>query len=753
MTLFPFSTPFVSVRRMPKRVGSGRLLRSLAAIAVLATTACSGGGEDGGTGSATSVAEGGVAPPEPLVTAEIIDAPALRGAGEHGVIASLHSAGSVTYGAGSVQDLADGTRRPLVVRRGAAAWEPIALDGDAGGAGSAVAAAVIEVGDEVIVLGSGSEGSDADVVAWSLDQPAERLDLRGSVVGDGTQTVTAAAAGPSGVLLAGHRDGVPVLWSSTDARVWEEVDVEPLLDGEQLVDVVGLAVGDAGGIVTVSTRQRSVVLSSEGLQRFAVLDAAAGEQGVRGPVVPVAGGFLVGGGQTAGDGQSTPTVWRTDGTTWPEAGETLPVTDAAGTSNIGFRVGDMDVNGDRVAVSFGYAVVVSDGPGSPWRVLGDEGLPDSTRPDDIAAGAGAVVAETIDDSRTIFSSDGTSWRATTGASVPLPDEVVHPDGVAHRDGTWLVAGTVMTADGTPTLAAWWSDDGRRWTRAESIPGAAGFSATAAGTSSAGFVVAAQSDSGGDAAAWTSPDGRSWAPVESPLLLSESGGVRQIESILPRPDGALLAGYGFDGSVIRPYVLRLAADRTLTQEDVPASSRPQTVTLALCEHDDAVAVVGGAQDERAQPVSWLSGPDGWELAAGDANGSLSACVSVDGALVGLVAASDDGPGVTPLPVTGPPSLLPGDGPFAVEHLAALGRRAVVIGSGVDAAADVRLWISPEGEALEGPGYEMVTPPELGGVAAQHPGGIASDGERLLLAVADGGTVRLVSLTIGGPAGQR
>ena len=69
-------------------------------------------------------------------------------------------------------------------------------------------------------------------------------------------------------------------------------------------------------------------------------------------------------------------------------------------------------------------------------------------------------------------------------------------------------GTVPT-----TAAAWWSADGRTWTKASvEGPGSGGSNLAMIYAGSEGLVAVGATSDGRDSAAWTSPDGRTWVPI-------------------------------------------------------------------------------------------------------------------------------------------------------------------------------------------------------------------------------------------------
>ena len=106
------------------------------------------------------------------------------------------------------------------------------------------------------------------------------------------------------------------------------------------------------------------------------------------------------------------------------------------------------------------------------------------------------------DAVALFSADGATW-----SSQRLPSAASHE----ARQVAWGPAGYVVVSSriegGSPADVAWWSPDGRTWTRITKIDGAThpALGAVAAG---AGGFVAVGTD-GSRPTAWRSTDGRTW----------------------------------------------------------------------------------------------------------------------------------------------------------------------------------------------------------------------------------------------------
>lgn len=682
--------------------------------------------------------------PAPEVRAAVIEVPDLAGEGAEPDIAQVSSVNGRTYAVGSTQSLRDGRFAPVVLRRDAGGWTPVPVDLPPDAVGAAAVAAV-SVRGRLVVYGTSSAapgtGRGDDLVAWAPEEGPGPLEVEGPGVGDGDQQVGQASAGRAGVLLAGQDEGEAVLWSSADGIEFQAVSVP---DGA-VRNVHDVAVG-AEQAVAVGYRDAISVLLSADLDAgtAAVVHELPPDAGSITTVRAVARGFLLGGGDAAEDGDERPMLWASDGTTWPGEARPLPETDEAGTSNSGYPISDLDLRDGKVVASYGFAVVI--GPaagGGPWEITTSEGLPDSAPPSDVAVGTRGDVAVRVLHGRKILAYDGARWVDGGSDVLPVPTTLEEPAGIAHRDGRWILATTVAKPDDTSVPQVWWSDDGRSWSRSEALPAAGNARVDAVGRSSDGFVVAGVRRASGDAGVWRSTDGVTWTEVSSPLLVAEDGGVRQVEQILERPDGALLTGFRFDGSAIHPYALHVGTDGSVTDTAPPAGSRPDTATLALCEHEGEPVLAGGVQDTTSRIAWWTRRAEAWTLVETDVLGSVWTCASVGGRVLGF-ASTPDGPLVGELDSDFVGTLLPGPGTFDVSGVVETSTGPVVFGDGGD---DVWLWLGDPAVVPEAEGWTLLRPEALGGVGGQYFAGAAADGAgRLLVALGDGARTRLVEVEL-------
>lgn len=709
-------------------------------VAALFAAACSSDGDPVADPPGSTSTTGIVASD---VQASVVEVPDLAGDGAEPRIGQVSSVDGDLYAVGSIQSLRDGRWTPLVLRHDAGGWTPIAVDVPADAVG-AEAVAAVSVGGRLVVYGTSSPAPGttrgADLVAWSPDDGADPLEVRGPVLGHGDQMVSHAAAGGAGVVVAGQDGGEAALWASHDGTEFRAVSVP----AGAVRTVADVAVG-ADQAVVLGHSEASVVLSVDLNEGTAtVVHEVSPSSGTLTTVRAVSSGFILGGGQTAEDGDERPVLWRSDGRTWPGEARPLPDTDAAGTSNRGHAVRDIDVRDGTLVASYGSAVVVgpADAEG-PWQVASSEGLPDSAVPSDIAVGAHGDVATRVVHGRKLLSYDGASWVDQAQSVLPLPTTLEEPAGIAHGDGRWVLATTVSRPDDTTVAQLWWSDDATSWTRSEPLPAGDGTYVVAVGRSSDGFVVAGVQDATGDARVWRSTDGVRWTEVLSPLLAGEDGGVRQATRILERPDGALLTGFRFDGTAILPYALHIGTDGSVTDISPPPGNRPDTVTVGLCEHKGQPVLTGGTQDTEPGVAWWTRHAGSWTLVETDVVGSMWSCATVDDRLLGF-ASTPDGPFVGELGADFAGTPLPGAGTFDVSDVIVTAAGPVLFGEG---SGDAWMWLGDPALVPGAEGWTLVRPEALGGVGVQRFVGAATDDEsRIRVVLADGARTRLVDVQL-------
>lgn len=138
------------------------------------------------------------------------------------------------------------------------------------------------------------------------------------------------------------------------------------------------------------------------------------------------------------------------------------------------------------------------------------------------------------------------------------------------------AGGVYVPDPTATAAAWWSSDGRTWTKATvHRADGVGTSLESVYVGAHGLVAIGSATGGPSSAAWTSADGRTWQPIApgyagAPAV---SPGVQTLPSFTIIDDGTRLIAVG----VVDPLALRMwIASDGVTWQPLPFSGAVDTI---------------------------------------------------------------------------------------------------------------------------------------------------------------------------------
>lgn len=245
--------------------------------------------------------------------------------------------------------------------------------------------------------------------------------------------------------------------------------------------------------------------------------------------------------------------------------------------------------------------------GSTWTKIADASMFKGSTISAVTIGAGGLVAvgDTGWDKPAIWLSDtGAAWRTTS-----LPTSTFahgHFYNVRAIGSGYVLAGSVggqapisggVAAPSTGTAAAWWSPDGRTWTKA-TLASPAGVGAGLGGISvGAQGLVAMGSESGGKSGAlgWISSDGRIWRPAA--LLYAGAPSAAPNEPTIPAmsvcDDGTHLLGLDVDSRL----VLRLwISSDGISWHQLPASGATDTLPLSPGEVSsaryDAVFLVPG-----------------------------------------------------------------------------------------------------------------------------------------------------------------
>ena len=192
----------------------------------------------------------------------------------------------------------------------------------------------------------------------------------------------------------------------------------------------------------------------------------------------------------------------------------------------------------------------------------------------VAAGRAGFVAIGQDSADRIwFSSSGTDWQV-----VPLPPGVFGgADFYALRatESGFVIAGHTASSSTQPETvkpAAWWSADGRSWSKATVESDSVGRSMATLNVGSGGLLglEGAQSDHG--AGAWSSVDGREWRLIEPPLAQSGGSAIVTDDGRHMVSSGLVLGGLSMlsseDGITWTPLVF--SGDTTILPGDLSSS---------------------------------------------------------------------------------------------------------------------------------------------------------------------------------------
>ena len=248
-------------------------------------------------------------------------------------------------------------------------------------------------------------------------------------------------------------------------------------------------------------------------------------------------------------------VWRSaDGSTWTRLGRAGP--QFAGAEMVVLVVARdglvaWGADGQRACQGQGAAATCSPAPLMLWT------SPDGvtwTPIADASPFAGATISAITDGPAGLVAVGDTGWNAPaiwvsdTGATwtrlalgTAFADahlSTVRAAGpgyvVGGGTGSQQVSVTGGPASTVPTTAAaWWSADGRTWTKASvEGPGGGGSNLAMIYVGSEGLVAVGATSDGRDSAAWTSPDGRIWVPIAASVSGTPS----------PAPGAASLPSY-------------------------------------------------------------------------------------------------------------------------------------------------------------------------------------------------------------------
>jgi hypothetical protein len=236
-------------------------------------------------------------------------------------------------------------------------------------------------------------------------------------------------------------------------------------------------------------------------------------------------GQLIAAGRVPNGTSYAAALWRSaDGTTWQRVNTPA----FAGSSQIrgllatpagllawGFD-GEPTCSGEGAGMTCGAfpLMIWTSSDGSTWTPIADVSMFAGAAISDVAYGAYGFVAAGEDSS-----AQPTTWASDTGAVwTAAPDQAAFNNAQfsslrATASGYVLGGSVGGSAAATGVAAAWWSTDGRTWTRAtvERANGV-GTSLDSISVGADGMVGVGSASGGKAGTAWTSTDGRTWRPI-------------------------------------------------------------------------------------------------------------------------------------------------------------------------------------------------------------------------------------------------
>jgi hypothetical protein len=421
-------------------------------------------------------------------------------------------------------------------------------------------------GDDIVAVGRVGDDEATDAAVWRADGDGWTMTSPPEMGGKHEQWAFDVAAGQSGVLVAGGESAWgeirPRLWFSADGQTWKSVDGGPggPLDvtGEESIQAVS-AFGS--GFVAVGWRdydgeQDGVAWYSPDGTSWEQVEASTmggpGRQNVQS--VAVIGTTLVAGGfGVDASGQGKPVTWRsTDGKTWSNRSDVLPLEDRGRNAASDMSVRSLTVNADGSEIlaaggdDWRPHVWHSTDGGNTWERISEVvhgGLfQDGVDLVDVARSGDQVVA--LGTEPTVLQLENSRWLDATGhESFPTGGAKPAATTVLADDGKLLTGGYHFQSPGDGARERYtgsvWLGDGGDLTEVKPEEQAEHLLAgkiNDLGRFEAGYVAVgfedfsladkrSAADGKPDGLIWTSPDGRKWTrraaelPTPDPNLLS------------------------------------------------------------------------------------------------------------------------------------------------------------------------------------------------------------------------------------------
>jgi len=252
--------------------------------------------------------------------------------------------------------------------------------------------------------------------------------------------------------------------------------------------------------------------------------------------------------------------------------------------------------------------------GTPWQAAPDQ---PSLRPPtggsaemravgrwrDLFVAVGTVVTAVGAPSAAAWtSSDGLAWDLV-GFGPAFEGAIAY--GTAGSQERVVVVGATGERGQGPAVA-WVSEDGTTWTRVDSPAFSDGTMRGVAHTGD-GFVAVGASLADDRAAAWSSTDGRTWEPAPAQAALENHGRPIRMTAVTADPRGLLAGGLVSDAGNGSGVVWRSADGRAWERVPTQVSMSGASLAGVLMTERGPVAVGTAGSPDNDQASAWYEGP--------------------------------------------------------------------------------------------------------------------------------------------------
>ncbi len=226
--------------------------------------------------------------------------------------------------------------------------------------------------------------------------------------------------------------------------------------------------------------------------------------------------------------------------------------------------------------------------GATWKRIADVSMFKGATIGSVTFGAQGLVA--VGDTGWLqpaiwVSATGAAWQRQTLPSAPFRD--AHFSDVRATTSGYLVAGGIggqpptsggVMLDSTAIAAAWWSPDGRTWTKGTvSRANGVGTSLGSIYIGASGMVAVGSATGSKTATAWTSTDGQTWRPIANAQTYAgvptPAPGAPSIPSFTISDDGTHLVAVGMGDQMA---ITLWAATDGVTWRQLPSSGSTDSV---------------------------------------------------------------------------------------------------------------------------------------------------------------------------------